>query len=45
MALLGNALILVASRFFVKPVSANLKLCVSLAAADVWAAFLIIIGR
>ncbi|CAI2350826.1 unnamed protein product [Caenorhabditis sp. 36 PRJEB53466] len=44
MAILGNGLIVLSSPWLSSPVSPYLKLCISLAAADMWAATLLISG-
>ncbi|VDO69070.1 unnamed protein product [Heligmosomoides polygyrus] len=44
MAIIGNGLIVVSAPFLISPVSPYLKLCISLAAADMWAASLLITG-
>uniref|UniRef100_A0A8R1HRU6 G_PROTEIN_RECEP_F1_2 domain-containing protein n=1 Tax=Caenorhabditis japonica TaxID=281687 RepID=A0A8R1HRU6_CAEJA len=44
MAILGNGLIVLSSPWLSSPISPYLKLCVSLAAADMWAATLLISG-
>uniref|UniRef100_A0A914V480 G-protein coupled receptors family 1 profile domain-containing protein n=1 Tax=Plectus sambesii TaxID=2011161 RepID=A0A914V480_9BILA len=44
LAVVGNGLILCAAKWLRKPVTPNLRLCVSLAAADVWAAALMMSG-
>ncbi|CAJ0572496.1 unnamed protein product, partial [Mesorhabditis spiculigera] len=43
-AIIGNGVICISSRHLPSPVSPYLKLCVSLSAADLWAATLLIIG-
>ncbi|CAJ0602963.1 unnamed protein product [Cylicocyclus nassatus] len=44
LAIIGNGLIVVSAPFLSSPVSPYLKLCISLAAADMWAASLLITG-
>ncbi|CAB3409072.1 unnamed protein product [Caenorhabditis bovis] len=44
LAILGNGIIVLSSPWLSAPVSPYLKLCVSLAAADMWAATLLIMG-
>uniref|UniRef100_A0A8L8JZ82 G_PROTEIN_RECEP_F1_2 domain-containing protein n=1 Tax=Heligmosomoides polygyrus TaxID=6339 RepID=A0A8L8JZ82_HELPZ len=44
LAIIGNGLIVVSAPFLISPVSPYLKLCISLAAADMWAASLLITG-
>uniref|UniRef100_A0A7I4YK68 G_PROTEIN_RECEP_F1_2 domain-containing protein n=1 Tax=Haemonchus contortus TaxID=6289 RepID=A0A7I4YK68_HAECO len=44
LAIIGNGLIVLAAPFLSSPVSPYLKLCISLAAADMWAASLLITG-
>ncbi|PAV65593.1 hypothetical protein WR25_12292 [Diploscapter pachys] len=43
-AIIGNGIIVLAAPYLSKPISPYLKLCVSLAAADMWAASLLICG-
>ncbi|TMS39884.1 hypothetical protein L596_006342 [Steinernema carpocapsae] len=43
-AILGNAIIVISSPYLVAPVNPYLRMCVSLAAADMWAASLLIAG-
>ncbi|CAI4228035.1 unnamed protein product [Auanema sp. JU1783] len=43
-AIFGNGVIVLSSPWMSSPVSPYLKLCISLAAADMWAAFLLITG-
>ncbi|EFP03975.1 CRE-TAG-89 protein [Caenorhabditis remanei] len=43
-AIIGNGLIVISAKWLSSPVSPYLKLCISLAAADTWAAFLLILG-
>uniref|UniRef100_A0A1I7YEX7 G_PROTEIN_RECEP_F1_2 domain-containing protein n=1 Tax=Steinernema glaseri TaxID=37863 RepID=A0A1I7YEX7_9BILA len=43
-AILGNGIIVISSPYLVAPVSPYLRMCVSLAAADMWAASLLIAG-
>lgn len=44
-AIIGNGIIVLAAPYLSKPISPYLKLCVSLAAADMWAASLLICGK
>ncbi|CAP26293.1 Protein CBR-TAG-89 [Caenorhabditis briggsae] len=43
-AIIGNGLICISAKWLSSPVSPYLKLCISLAAADTWAALLLITG-
>ncbi|KAK0399099.1 hypothetical protein QR680_002899 [Steinernema hermaphroditum] len=43
-AILGNGIIVISAPYLVTPVNPYLKMCVSLAAADMWAASLLIAG-
>ncbi|VDL65299.1 unnamed protein product [Nippostrongylus brasiliensis] len=45
LAIVGNGIIVVSAPFLSSPVSPYLKLCISLAAADMWAASLLITGE